>query len=98
MSADATATAADSTAERSSRVQARLKAIYRKTVLPVEKRFRYDYFYESPFLSDCEFECKCDDATKQLLQQQLTTLTLSSGMTCTWVLCPRVVLYNSSGM
>jgi|AntRauTorckE5430_2_1112549.scaffolds.fasta_scaffold105431_1 hypothetical protein len=49
---------ADETSERSSRVQKRLKQIYAKTVLPVEKRFRYDYFYESPFLSDCEFECK----------------------------------------
>lgn len=51
-------TGMDSTAERSSKVQSRLKAIYRKTVLPVEKRFRYDYFYESPFLSDCEFDCE----------------------------------------
>jgi hypothetical protein len=50
--------AVDSTAERSSKVQSRLKQIYRKTVLPVEKRFRYDYFYESPFLSDCEFDCE----------------------------------------
>ena len=46
------------TEDRSSKVQARLKAIYRKTVLPVEKRFRYDYFYESPFLSDVEFDCE----------------------------------------
>ena len=49
---------AGETADRSSRVQARLKQIYRKAVLPVEKRFRYDYFYESPFLSDVEFDCK----------------------------------------
>ena len=48
----------DSTSERSSKVQARLKTIYRKTVLPVEKRFQYDYFYESPFLSDVEFDCE----------------------------------------
>jgi len=48
----------DETSERSSKVQKRLKQIYSKTVLPVEKRFRYDYFYESPFLSDCEFDSK----------------------------------------
>jgi hypothetical protein len=47
------------TADRSQRVQKRLKSIYSKTVLPVEKRFRYDYFYESPFLTDSEFDCKC---------------------------------------
>jgi len=48
----------DETADRSSKVQKRLKSIYSKTVLPVEKRFRYDYFYESPFLTDVEFDCK----------------------------------------
>lgn len=46
------------TADRSQRVQKRLKSIYSKTVLPVEKRFRYDYFYESPFLTDSEFDSK----------------------------------------
>lgn len=46
------------TAERSTKVQARLKQIYKKAILPVEKRFRYDYFYESPFLSDTEFDSK----------------------------------------
>lgn len=46
------------TAERSTKVQARLKQIYKKAVLPVEKRFRYDYFYESPFLTDTEFDSK----------------------------------------
>lgn len=50
------AAAIDENAERSSAVQTRLKNIYKRTVLPVEKRFRYDYFYESPFLSDVEFD------------------------------------------
>ena len=45
--------------DRSTLVQTELKKIYKKAVLPVEKRFRYDYFYESPFLSDVEFDCKC---------------------------------------
>lgn len=45
-------------ANRTDLVQSRLKQIYNKAVLPVEKRFRYDYFYESPFLSDVEFDCK----------------------------------------
>ena len=47
---------ADETADRTSIITARLKTIYRKTVLPVEKRYRYDYFYESPFLTDVEFD------------------------------------------
>ena len=49
----------DEVADRTSVITGRLKTIYRKTVLPVEKRFKYDYFYESPFLSDVEFDCKC---------------------------------------
>jgi hypothetical protein len=46
----------DEIADRTSVITARLKTIYRKTVLPVEKRYQYDYFYESPFLSDTEFD------------------------------------------
>lgn len=45
-------------ADRTSIITGRLKTIYRKSVLPVEKRFKYDYFYESPFLSDVEFDSK----------------------------------------
>ena len=37
-------------------VAARLKAIYNKSVLPLEKKYKYDYFYDSPFLSDVEFD------------------------------------------
>mmetsp|Transcript_33933 Transcript_33933/g.37902 ORF Transcript_33933/g.37902 Transcript_33933/m.37902 type:complete len:571 (-) Transcript_33933:192-1904(-) len=48
----------DETDNRTSLITGRLKNIYRKTVLPVEKRFKYDYFYESPFLSDVEFDSK----------------------------------------
>jgi len=48
----------DEVADRTSIIAGRLKTIYRKTVLPVEKRFKYDYFYESPFLSDVEFDSK----------------------------------------
>lgn len=43
---------------RTELVQGRLKTIYKKCVLPVEKRFQYDYFYESPCLSDVEFDSK----------------------------------------
>jgi hypothetical protein len=46
----------DEVADRTSVITGQLKKIYRKTVLPVEKRFKYDYFYESPFLSDSEFD------------------------------------------
>jgi len=48
----------DEVADRTSFITGQLKKIYRKTVLPVEKRFKYDYFYESPFLSDSEFDAK----------------------------------------
>lgn len=46
----------DDMADRTSVITGRLKSIYRKTVLPVEKRFQYDYFFESPFLTDSEFD------------------------------------------
>jgi hypothetical protein len=46
----------DEIADRTSVITARLKTIYRKTVLPVEKRYKYDYFYESPLLTDAEFD------------------------------------------
>lgn len=48
--------AAEDLASRTANVAAQLKRIYRKSVLPVEKRYQYDYFYESPFLTDVEFE------------------------------------------
>jgi len=48
----------DEVADRTSFITGQLKKIYRKTVLPVEKRYKYDYFYESPFLSDSEFDAK----------------------------------------
>ena len=48
----------DELAERTAMLSARLKQIYKKSVLPVEKRHRYDYFYESPFLTDVEFDCE----------------------------------------
>jgi len=50
--------AAGDTADRTAVVAKKLKEIYSKAVLPVEKRFQYDYFYESPFLSDVEFDAK----------------------------------------
>jgi len=53
-----TLTQSDQLAMRTSQVAARLKAVYRKSILPVEKRFQYDYFFESPFLTDVEFDSK----------------------------------------
>lgn len=44
--------------ERTNMITARLKAIYRKSILPIEKRYRYDFFFESPFMSDVEFDAK----------------------------------------
>jgi len=48
----------DEYVERTALVAARLKNIYRKSVLPLEKKYRYDYFYDSPFLADVEFDAK----------------------------------------
>jgi EH domain-containing protein 1 len=44
--------------DRSAAIAARLKQIYQKSILPVEKKYRYDYFFESPLLSDVEFDGK----------------------------------------
>lgn len=49
----------DEISDRTNVITARLKTIYRKVVLPVEQRYQYDYFYESPFLSDVEFDGRC---------------------------------------
>lgn len=57
-SAEAAGGSVDEVADRTSIITGRLKVIYRKSVLPVEKRYKYDYFYESPFLSDVEFDSK----------------------------------------
>lgn len=44
--------------DKTAMVSAKLKSIYTKAVLPIEKRYKYDYFFESPFLSDVEFDAK----------------------------------------
>lgn len=46
----------DEVADRTAVVAAQLKRIYRKAVLPVEKRYKYDYFYDSPLLTEVEFD------------------------------------------
>jgi GTPase SAR1 family protein len=46
----------DEITDRTNVITAKLKTIYRKHVYPVEKRYKYDYFYESPFLTDVEFD------------------------------------------
>ncbi|KAL9184068.1 hypothetical protein ACHAXT_002154 [Thalassiosira profunda] len=49
---------ADAAADKTNRVNDKLKAIYKNNILPAEKRYRYDFFYESPFLTDVEFDAK----------------------------------------
>jgi N-terminal EH-domain containing protein len=49
--------------DRTAVIASRLKQLYSKSILPVEKKYRYDYFFDSPLLSDVEF-----DGT--ILQQQ----------------------------
>jgi len=48
----------DEALDKTNRVSARLKAIYKDNILPAEKRYRYDFFYESPYLTDVEFDAK----------------------------------------
>ncbi|GAX23307.1 EH domain-containing protein 3 [Fistulifera solaris] len=49
---------ANEVSDRTAQVAARLKQIYKKYVYPVEKKYQYDFFFESPFLSDVEFDAK----------------------------------------
>lgn len=48
----------DEVADRTAMIADRLKNVYQKSVQPVEKKYRYDYFYESPMLTDVEFDGK----------------------------------------
>lgn len=48
----------DEVADRTAVIANRLKEIYSKSVHPVEKRYSYDYFFESPFMTDVEFDGK----------------------------------------
>jgi hypothetical protein len=49
----------DETADRTAMIAGRLKEIYKKSVYPVEKKYQYDYFYESPLMTDVEFDGEC---------------------------------------
>lgn len=51
-------TGTNEVSDRTAQVAARLKQIYKKYVFPVEKKYQYDFFFESPFLSDVEFDGK----------------------------------------
>lgn len=49
----------DEVADRTAVIADRLKGLYSKSVHPVEKRYQYDYFFESPFMTDVEFDGTC---------------------------------------
>ncbi len=51
--------ATDETADRTAMIAGRLKEIYKKSVFPVEQKYQYDYFYESPLMTDVEFDGEC---------------------------------------
>ena len=51
-------TSNDEASNKASIVAGKLKAIYKTNILPAEKRYQYDFFYESPFLTDTEFDAK----------------------------------------
>ena len=42
--------------DRTSMIANKLKQLYTKSILPIEKKYRYDYFFDSPLLSDVEFD------------------------------------------
>ena len=46
----------DETADPKAMIAGRLMQIYKKSVFPVEKKYQYDYFYESPLMTDVEFD------------------------------------------
>lgn len=55
-SATPTNPAGESTEDRTLLIAARLKQLYARAILPIEKKYRYDYFFDSPLLSDVEFD------------------------------------------
>lgn len=55
-STTATKAEMDEVADRTAVIAGRLKDLYAKSVHPVEKRYQYDYFFESPFMTDVEFD------------------------------------------
>jgi N-terminal EH-domain containing protein len=57
----------ETTEDRTTMISARLKQLYKKAILPVEKKYRYDYFFESPLLSDVEFDGTCVHTLLKLL-------------------------------
>ena len=48
----------DANAERTAVICASLKSLYAKYVFPLEKKYNYDFFFESPLLTDAEFDGK----------------------------------------
>jgi N-terminal EH-domain containing protein len=59
-----------STEDRTLLIAARLKQLYTKSILPIEKKYRYDYFFDSPLLSDVEFD-GTSDTQRERAQRQL---------------------------
>lgn len=56
--ADSVVAAATETTDRTALIAGRLKELYRSAIYPLEKKYRYDYFFDSPLLSDVEFDAK----------------------------------------
>lgn len=63
----------DVNAERTAVICATLKSLYSKYVFPLEKKYQYDYFFESPFLSDAEFDGMCLQCAMRMVHRRLTT-------------------------
>jgi N-terminal EH-domain containing protein len=63
--------------DRTAKVCARLRELYQKSILPVEKKYRYDYFFDSPLLSDVEFD-GMSSAYQYKLQIAFSQLDLSA--------------------
>lgn len=48
----------DDATRKTNKVNEQLKSIYKNNILPAEKRYRYDFFDESPYMTDVEFDAK----------------------------------------
>jgi hypothetical protein len=81
----------DEVADRTQRVADELKVIYKRAVLPVEKKYRYDYFFESPFMSDVEFDGK-ENAT--VCSHRMSTVSIFDSTLTDLISCTHSHSYN----
>ena len=65
----------DEVISKTNKVSHKLKEMYKNNILPAEKRYRYDFFYESPHLTDVEFDNVLESPIKPLVSSKLKEVT-----------------------